>query len=91
MFLHIFLTLIMCINLLYSDAIISDYLSCVALTKALLPSWEKQSSSDAKSTPPMIINTNSILESLVVLFEHLTQVPSMPLWVGLIHFVLNIS
>ena len=58
--LHTFLTLIMCINILYSDAIISDYLSCVALTKALLPSWEKQSSSDAKSTPPMIINTNSI-------------------------------
>ena len=49
----------MCINLLYSDAIISDYLSCVALTKALLPSWEKQSSNN-KSTPPMIINTNSI-------------------------------
>ena len=44
----------------YSNANISDYLSCVALTKALLPSWEKQSSNDAKSTPPMIINTNSI-------------------------------
>ena len=43
-----------------SNAIISDYLSCVALTKALLPSWEKQSSIDVKSTPPMIINTNSI-------------------------------
>ena len=50
---------IMCICLFYSNINISDYLSCVALTKALLPSWEKQSSNDAKSTP-MIINTNSI-------------------------------
>ena len=57
MFLRIYLTLIMCICLFYFNVITSDYLSCVALKKALLPSWEKQSS---KSTPPVIINTNSI-------------------------------
>ena len=39
----------------------SDFLSYVALTKALLPSWENQLMDTTNSNKPMIINTSSIV------------------------------
>ena len=39
----------------------SDFLSYVALTKALLPSWENQLKDTTNSNKPMIINTSSIV------------------------------